>query len=244
MSQTHRRILAAVFVFCAALCGFGIGAWVGSKFLVPPGSGLVGPFMVLGYGITGSVIGLGLGLVASWLLRGRAFHVVSIPVIVAGVSLAALMGRAILESQNAQETYLANQRAALPAFDLTLAFGAGRSEEDPFTRFDYDGASHRFSVTRHDGGTCQGTLSPGSEEKLSLLVALRHVEELLLRTAQPCADDTAALIHLEFLIREHKPPNTRGAVNMNEQCVAAHEELDDAVSTIESVYDRLAPSCL
>lgn len=241
MRTGYRRIVAVLFVLGAAVCGFAVGAWLGARYFVPPGSGLAGPAIVIGYGVFGAGAGVLAALVACWRLADRAFQFVAFPILIAGIVLGGLATYAVQRAGDAQDAYLASQRASLPVFDVSLADTG--SAALPFVRFDYDGDAHAFRVTHDDGTACGGTLSPTSEEKLTLLVALRRVEELLAREADPCAGEGPASARLDFTIREHKPPDTRGDVDITERCRSRHDALADAIASIESVYGGLRSSC-
>ncbi len=243
MTTGFRRTVAVLFTLCAAICGFAAGAWLGARFLVPPGSGLAGPAIVLGYGVVGAVAALIVGIVAAWRLKGRAFHLAAWPVIALGIVLGGSVSYAVFKAGEERDAYLAGQRASLPVFELSLAVTGTGPATLPFTRFDYDGDTHEFGVRDTAGVACGGSLSPTSEEKLTLLVALRQVEELLAREDEPCGDAAQASLRLDFTIREHKPPDTTGAVAITEACLARHDALSGAVASIETVYGQLRPNC-
>ena len=243
MIVKYRKTLAFVFVICAMVCGLAAGTLIGGKYFVPAGSGLAGPFMALGYGIVGAVLALGGAIGTLMLARGRAFAAIALPTIVAGVVLALLIGFRFFQASEEQDRFLADQRASLPFFDMRLVY-RDETLSTPFSIFDYDGSEHRFTVTSLDQSVCSGKLSPTSEEKLTLLVVLRHVEGLLTSDDDPCGDSPGPpAVELSFHIEEHMPPDTRGDLLLSRACISRHSELLDVISSVVKVYEDLTPLC-
>lgn len=242
MTFRYRRLVAFLFVLSALICGLAVGTLIGGAYLVPKGSGLAGPFMALGYGVIGAVLAAAAALIPTFRMRGRTFLWVAAPTIVAGLVLAGLIGYRALQTRSEQQSYLAQQHASLPPFSLVYEVLVPQADA-PFTRFDFDSSTREFLVERAEGAYCRGSVDPASEEKVTLLVALRHVEELLARTPSPCPGGGETLANLSFHISEHKPPDTRGEVAITGACLARHSELADLVESVEAVYRQLEARC-
>jgi hypothetical protein len=238
-----RSLIAFLFVIAAMVCGFATGAHVGTRVFIPPIGGLAGPFMVLGYGLIGAAMAGAVALVPALKLHTRTFFALSAIVIAAGTVLAVVIARSDHFMRAGYDAELASQGASLPSFNLRVTYRSG-IEKAPFRVFDYDGDTDNFHVFADDGTSCSGTVSATSRERLTLLVALRHVEELLTRESAPCAvgaGDVAA--ELTFQIREHEPPDTAGDLAISPACLARYRELNNALTTVERVYESVAGDC-
>ena len=114
----------------------------------------------------------------------------------------------------------------------------------PFASFEYNGASDAFRVRRINGESCAGELPPESAEKLTLVVALRHVEELFTREPAPCPPAEGDVVaNLSFNIVEHTPPDTAGELALTSSCITRHGALQDIVESTEQVAASLAEAC-
>ena len=70
------------FVLFVSFLGFAAGTFIGATFFVPPGSGLAGPAIALGYGVVGLVIALVGGVI---LARKLAPAQLRMALLIAGV---------------------------------------------------------------------------------------------------------------------------------------------------------------
>ncbi|GJL82653.1 MAG: hypothetical protein DHS20C01_22870 [marine bacterium B5-7] len=243
MKRPARTFTIFVFVICAMACGFGIAAWTGARYMVPPGSGLAGPLMVLGYGIVGALIGGGCGFILGIKLPPRTFRLLAFPVIIAGFILIAVISVKFLKSQAEQNAYLDEQLASLPPFKLDLKY-SGQGDLAPFQSFAYDSSSGRFVTTTNEGDSCQGQIAGTSKAKVTMLAALRHVEIRLANDPQLCTNKTAEpLARLTFTITEHLPPATTGDVRLTSECLTDAVEIEDAISSIAAVHEQFRKDC-
>jgi hypothetical protein len=225
MNRGGRIALGLVFVLALMVCGLAAGAWTGGRYFVAPGSGLAGPAIVLGSGVIGAGIAglLGLGLVfmlpPKWLLGA------AVPVVIAGTAIAALIGKAYLDSRAQQDAHLQEAYAKMNKFKVTLVHAAGAADA-PFHTMQADWGARSYTVTT--GGTnprtCTARLS--GKEAVALLTALRNVEGLVLKYPDLCAAIAGpTLYELDFFIPEHKPPDSQGKLAITAACARQYPAL-------------------
>jgi hypothetical protein len=106
MTRRSRILLGVAFVFCMMICGFVAGAFVGGRFLLPPGSGLAGGAIVLGYGILGAGLGVLVGIALAYLLPPKWFLGAALPVTVVGLVLGIIIVNGYLRSQAEMQAHL------------------------------------------------------------------------------------------------------------------------------------------
>jgi hypothetical protein len=242
MTIRYRGLISFLLVVGAMLCGFALGSFIGGRFFVPAGSGLAGPVMVLGYGLIGAFVLGAVALVPVFRLQGGAYLMVAVPIIVAGTILAGVITHRILETKSEHDAYLASQRASLPPYTLTVEYLL-ITEHTPFARFEFDSRERVFRILGTDQSVCRGTFEASSEDKLTLLVALRHIEGLLADDPSPCdngvGDENEPVASVSFSITESRPPETSGDILIDGNCLRRHSELIELLETVEVAQENL-----
>ncbi len=229
MTRRKRIVLGVIFVVSLMICGLVVGTWVGGRVFVPPGSGLAGPAIALGYGLLGAGIsGLAAFVLSIYLSPGRLLGIV-LPVGVVGAVLAVLLGNAHLASRSESAAFLEKAYTELNAFRVTLV-DAGA----PFQRLEADWNSRRYTAVAN-GKTCSATLS--GKEAVALLSALRSVGGVVLKDAYPCAGTPgAAEREIEWYIPEHLPPDTAGKLAITDACASRFPELNEPFDAAARIF--------
>ncbi|MEN3974428.1 hypothetical protein [Emcibacter sp. SYSU 3D8] len=233
MTRGKRIALGVVFVIFLVLCGLVAGTFVGGRFFVPPGSGLAGPAIALGYGLLGAAVaGVAGGLLAyflppKWLLGA------ALPVSVAGLLIGIKLTDIYLDSARAGQAHLEQAYNDLNKFRFVLVH---HEPGAPFQRLEADWGQRRYVVVS-EGRQCAGPLS--GKEAVALLGALREVEGLVYRTPDPCAGSTGSVEReLDWFIPEHLPPDTQGKHAITASCAALHPELEKPFEAATEIFSR------
>jgi hypothetical protein len=237
MTRPGGIILNIAFVFFMAVCGLVAGTYVGGRFFVPPGSGLAGPGIALGYGVIGAALaGIAGGLLARF-LPSKWFLGVGVPVAVAGVALTIVVVNAYLRAEAEMAAHLEEAYERLNEFSVTLV----HLDDDaaPFKRMDVNWGERRYTAITNDVGssTCAAMLS--GREAVALLGALREVEGVVLKNPLPCSGTPGAVEReLNWFIPEHLPPDSQGKHAITAACAARHPALDKPFEAAAGIFRR------
>jgi hypothetical protein len=220
-----RIIIGILFVLCSLPFGALIGAYVGTRYFVPGGSGLANPVVGLYYGAIGAAImGVVAIILSIYLSRGWLLGL-SIPVIVIGVVCGLIFLTLYLKFKEKSEASLQEAYDKLNQFEATLTYDDGDAAP-PFRRMEVDWSKRQYSATTAgaDPQTCTADLS--GEDAVALLGALRGAEVVLAKNPSPCSGTTGAVERrIRWHIREAKPPDYEGDVALTAACAEQHPEL-------------------
>ncbi len=233
ISPPSRRLrwLAALFLL---LPGLALGTWIGSRYLVPPGSGLAAAAIALGYGVAGALLLPLAWLIASSRLAAPHLRVGAWVSGLLSLVIVAIIGLGIHRGGVETRRHLEQLYADLPGFEFSI----GPLSADGGARF--DGVSYRggnLSV-RREGQTCAVAVS--GEGRVKLLGALRNLE-LLAAAGSPGCD--AAGDRVAWKIAEARPPDTEGALSISPQCRDAHREAAAVFAAVRELLAAADGSC-
>jgi hypothetical protein len=237
MTRRTRIVLGVVFVLGMMICGLVAGAFIGGRFLLPPGSGLAGAAIVLGYGILGAGLAGVVGGLLAWLLPPKWFLGAALPVTVAGVVFGIIIVNGYMRSRAEMQAHLEQAYEDLLKFRVTLVYLD--AENAPFMRMDADWGARRYTATTNgaEPTTCTAELS--GEEAVVLLEALRGVEGVVLRDEFPCAGTLGeAERELDWFIPEALPPNSEGKHFITATCAAAYPALVRPFEDAAEIFRR------
>lgn len=240
-SKWQRAGIGVLFTVSVVICAFMLGAWIGARFLVPPGAALAGGAMVLGYGLVAALAaGIAAIVVAVrvpiGILVGATFPLGLVAAVFAVVS-----GRAISESRGRSAAYLEEQVRNLPPFVVRLTY-ADAVARRPFASIEVDSDRGKYTADPGDGSICTGPLPATDQAKVDLLTVLRGVEGLLLREPDPCGGDGAGLGSRLYLhIVEAMPPVTEADLVLSGACLERHDELRALTTTLEEFFRSASP---
>lgn len=221
MNRTARVLLRLLLSLGLAGCGFALAGYVAGRCCVPPGSGLAGPAIVVGWAALGAVAALVAGIFLSVRLSPKALRRVAAVAGLAGLLVYGSLGYALLVSRVETRAQLEEAYTRLPAFRVALTAGPGAPPA--FERFSADWSRRRFSAEKA-GGACEGTLS--GEQAVELLTALRAAEGVLYRTPDACADPGGPIHHvLRATIPSPLPPDTEIDQGLTGSCLSAYPDL-------------------
>jgi hypothetical protein len=185
MTRRRRIILGVLFVFFTTVCGFMAGLYIGGSFFLPPGSGLAGPAIVLGYGVVGAGLAGVVGVALAYFLPPNWFLGALLPIAVAGVVSSIILVKGYLRSQAQLQAHLEQGYENLNRFSVTLVHLTDQNA--PFKRMDADWEMRRYTAITNDAKPKTCTAKISGREAVALLGALREVEGVLLQDAFPCA---------------------------------------------------------
>jgi hypothetical protein len=235
MTRRSRIVLGVVFVFFMMVCGLVAGAFVGGRFFVPPGSGLAGPAIALGYGLIGAGLAAVVGGVLAYVLPPKWFMGAALPVTVAGVILAIVIVNGYLRAEAETQAHLEEAYGKLNKFKVTLVhLNDGTA---PFKRMEADWSIRRYTAVSNDAKarTCAAELS--GEEAVALLGALRTVEGLVLKDRFPCAGTLGAVEReLDWFIPEARPPDSAGRHAITAACAEQHPALREPFEAAAKIF--------
>jgi len=224
--KTRTRWLVGILLTLSLLvCGLLAGTWLGGRYFVPPGSGLAGPAIALSYGLLGAVVGVALGIVVSIFTPGRWLAYATIPVALAGGIVVLMVARSYMISSAETEARLQEAYDKLPAFTLTIELPETAADR-PFARFaaDWSARSYDVTVAGDDPQTCSAAMA--GPDAVRLLTALRNIEGRLMNEPDPCAASPGAVDHhLAFAIKEARPPDSEGSLEITEACLTRAPDL-------------------
>jgi hypothetical protein len=237
MTRPGRIAVSVIFVLALMVCGLVAGTWIGGRFFVPPGSGLAGPGIALGYGVIGAGTAGIVSVIAAYFLPPKLLFGVALPVIVVGGALTVVIIIAVLKSRAETQASLEEAYAKMNKFRATLVY---REPGDaPFARMEIDWATRRYSVVggTTDGLTCRGRVR--GEDAVAFLGALRAVEGITLNDPFPCAGTLGDVEReLEWTIPEVKPPDSGGKHAITAACAAQFPALDQPFAAAADIVAR------
>ena len=235
MTRRGRIALGVVFVFFMAVCGFVAGTAIGARFLVPPGSGLAGPAIAIGYGIMGAGLAGVAGIFLAWLLPPRWFLGAALPVTVAGAISTVVIVNIYIQSETEQQAHVEEAYAGLSKFRVTLLYMD--TDNAPFARMEADWGERRYTATTSDAEPTTCTAALSGPEAVALLEALRGVEGVALKDEFPCAGSLGAVEReLDWFIPEAKPPNSQGKHAITAACAAQYPALDRPFAAAAEIF--------
>jgi hypothetical protein len=235
MTRRRRIVLGVVFVLCMMICGFVAGVFVGGRFLLPPGSGLAGAAIVLGYGILGAGLAGIIGIALAYVLPPKSFLGAALPVTVAGLVFGIIIVNGYLRSQAEMQAHLEQAYSDLLKFRVTLAYlDAG---DAPFGRMEADWGERRYAATAVAGEPTTCTAELSGEEAVALLEALRGVEGVVLQDEFPCAGTLGAVEReLDWFIPEALPPNSGGKHAITAACASKYPALNRPFEVAAEIF--------
>jgi hypothetical protein len=238
MTRRRRIILGVVFVFFMMVCGFVAGTAIGVRFFVPPGSGLAGPAIAIGYGIMGTGLAGIAGIFLAWLLPPRWFLGAALPVTLAGAVFTVIIINIYIQTEAEQKAHLEEAYASLNKFRVTLVHL--NDGDAPFRRMEADWGERRYTATTNDAEPTTCTAELSGPEAVALLEALRGVEGVVLRDEFPCAGTLGEVEReLGWFIPEAMPPNSGGKHAITAACAAQYPDLDKPFATAAEIFRRV-----
>jgi phage shock protein PspC (stress-responsive transcriptional regulator) len=221
MTRPRRFLFGTVLSLGLAGCGFTLAGYIAGRCCVPPGSGLAGPAIVVGWAALGALAALVAGIVLAVWLPPTGLRIAAVVAGLAGLLVYGSLGYALLVSRVETRAQLEEAYTRLPAFRVVLTAGPGAPAA--FERFSADWSRRRFSAEKA-GGACEGTLS--GEQAVELLTALRAAEGVLYRTPDACADRGGPIHHvLRATIPSPLPPDTEIDQGLTGSCLSAYPDL-------------------
>jgi len=202
-------------------CGFALAGYIAGRCCVPPGSGLAGPAIVVGWAALGALAALVAGIVLAVCLPPTGLRSAAVVAGLAGLLVYGSLGYALVVSRVETREQLEAAYARLPAFRVALTAGPGATAA--FERFSADWSQRRFAVAKA-GGACEGTLS--GAQAVDLLTALRAAEGVLFRTPDACTGLSGPVHHvLRVSIPSPTPPDTEIDRALTGACLATYPDL-------------------
>lgn len=233
--MSRRLPLGLLFTASSTLGCFAAGTWVGARFLVPPGSGLAGSAIAVGYGLAGALAGGAAAALLAYRLPLRWVRWLTVPSAAIGFLVLLAAARIYLRSKAEQQAQLEEAYAKLPPFRLELTRASALAPAS-FSKLAFDSEAAAFHATATAGTACSGPLS--GADNVAVLTALRNVEGLLLKEPRPCADGGEVAYRIAFRIEEARPPDSQGELAATSACLTAHAALRDLVATGERLYGK------
>jgi hypothetical protein len=185
--QPRRAPWGVLFILCMLWIGLAAGTAIGARF-VPPGSGLAGPAIALGYGVLGAVMtGLLAGLLTARLparrLRAAAAASALLAVLILGWT-----GWAMIAQLAERRAESGLDRPLPPPSPFRIE--AHLSEADSmrsFRELSVDGSdwTFRYVAVGPEAAACTGQLI--ADEAAQLQERLGAVEQRISNGEQPCA---------------------------------------------------------
>lgn len=235
MTRRRRVVLSIVFVFFMMVCGLVAGTYVGGRFFVPPGSGLAGPAIALGYGIIGVGVAAVIGSVLAYVLPPKWFLGAALPVTIVGVVLLIVIVNAYLVAEERKQAHLDEAYKKLNKFRVTLVHV--KEDDAPFKRMEADWGERRYTAAPNeaDARTCTAALS--GAEAVALLGALREVEAIVLKDAFPCAGTLGEVERqLDWFIPEATPPDSQGKHAITTACLEQYPALQTPFEAAADIF--------
>ncbi|HBO14662.1 MAG TPA: hypothetical protein DD491_17905 [Halieaceae bacterium] len=229
MTRPRRFLFGTVLSLGLAGCGFALAGYIAGRCCVPPGSGLAGPAIVVGWAALGALAALVGGIVLAAWLPPTGLRIAAVVAGLAGLLVYGSLGYALLVSRAETRAQLEAAYARLPAFRVALT--AGPDATAAFERFSADWSRRRFAAAKA-GGACEGTLS--GEQAVALLTALRAAEGVLLGTPEACAGLGGPVHHvLRASIPSPTPPDTEIDRALSGSCLSAYPDLAEPFAAAE-----------
>lgn len=235
MTRRWRIALGIVFVLCLTLCGLVAGTYVGAVFLTPRNAGLAGFAIAFGYGVLGAVLAAGLGILLAYKLPPKWFLGTALPVLVVAAALVIVFVQSRVVAERERRSQQGEAYDRLNKFRVILVYL--KADGAPFTRLEADWKTRRYSGLTNEAEprTCAGQLS--GEEAVALLTALREVEGLVLKNAQPCAGMPGEVEReLDWFIPEAKPPDSEGKHAITAECARQFPALEKPFELAADIF--------
>lgn len=242
MNAVHRFALGAVLAIGLGLCCLLLGMFVAGRCCVPPGSGLAGPGIVVGYGVLAGIAGAIAGGVLGFVLPPRRLAFAAALTGIAGGAVLVLLAITVVKGRAQTEAHLQEAYHRLPAFTLEIAVPAD-APPARFERFVADWGNREAVVYGDERSAgCRASLS--GPEAVALLGALREAEGVLYANPDVCAGFAESpLFTLAFFIPEALPPDTRGKVAPGPGCLARWPALATPMEEAERQQRGLRRRC-
>lgn len=231
------RILLIVTL---ALTGMYLGSFVGAKYLVPKGSGLAGGAMVLGYLVLGLVVFTLIGVVAAFMLKGKALRntalIIGVPVLLAYLIFTTVFVMNKMADREPDEAF-----AAAGNFSVVME-RLDTSDPYLFVKLEVSSADRTWTKTGPgpDAQIFYATMT--SQTLTDIRAALDVVAAMSAADFANCRDSQGpAIKSLTWHINDAPTGQslvTADTLAISETCLRDHPEIGRALSLVERASDK------